>query len=94
MAADKARSRKIKDLIRQAGLTCGAHARTTGQPCKNKAYSLVVGNGRCRMHSGMGNSGPKTPEGRQRIVDGMKAYWARRKAALIPLDISKPLDPI
>lgn len=27
---------------------CGAHARTTGKPCRSPA----MGNGRCRMHGG------------------------------------------
>jgi len=42
---------------------CGAHARTTGQPCKAKA--LI--NGRCKNHGGM-STGPKTVEGRKAIA--------------------------
>ncbi len=41
---------------------CGAHARSTGSPCKAKALP----NGRCRLHGGA-STGPKTPEGRQAI---------------------------
>jgi hypothetical protein len=33
---------------------CGAHARTTGEPCKAPAMA----NGRCRMHGGMSPGGP------------------------------------
>ncbi len=40
-------------------ITCGAYARSSGQPCKAKALS----NGRCKNHGGM-STGPKTPEGR------------------------------
>jgi hypothetical protein len=38
--------------------TCGAYARTTGQPCKNSSMP----NGRCRMHGG--NAGRKPTHGR------------------------------
>ena len=40
---------------------CGARTRA-GTPCKN--WSMR--NGRCRMHGGK-STGPKTPEGRDRI---------------------------
>lgn len=33
---------------------CGAHARTTGRPCKSPAMK----NGRCRMHGGTGGRPP------------------------------------
>jgi hypothetical protein len=33
---------------------CGAHCRTTGQPCKNHKMN----NGRCRMHGGKGLGRP------------------------------------
>ena len=39
------------------GLRCGAHARTTGDPCKAPA---VIGSRRCRMHGGAkGSGGPR-----------------------------------
>ena len=47
---------------------CGAHARTTGNPCKAKALP----NGRCKLHGGM-STGPKSPEGRQAIAGATKA---------------------
>jgi hypothetical protein len=34
---------------------CGAHRRTTGQPCRNAAMA----NGRCRMHGGKSKGGAK-----------------------------------
>lgn len=33
---------------------CGAHCRTTGQPCKN----ACMPNGRCRMHGGKSSGRP------------------------------------
>ncbi len=38
---------------------CGAHCRTTGEPCKN--YQMP--NGRCRMHGGK-STGRPTNDGR------------------------------
>ena len=39
------------------GQRCGAHARTTGQPCRSPA---VIGSRRCRMHGGAkGSGGPR-----------------------------------
>lgn len=35
---------------------CGAHCRTTGEPCKN--YPMP--NGRCRMHGGKSTGRPPT----------------------------------
>lgn len=35
---------------------CGAHCRTTGQPCKN----ACMPNGRCRMHGGKSTGRQKT----------------------------------
>ena len=53
---------------------CGAHARSTGEPCRAKALP----NGRCRNHGGL-STGPKTLEGaaisqasRQRMSSGGK----------------------
>jgi hypothetical protein len=37
---------------------CGAHCRTTGQPCRNPSMK----NGRCRMHGG---GSPGAPAGKQ-----------------------------
>jgi hypothetical protein len=43
-------------------IICGAHARTTGLPCKAKALA----NGRCKNHGGM-STGPRTAEGKKAI---------------------------
>ena len=55
---------------------CGAKTRA-GTPCQGPAMA----NGRCRMHGGP-STGPKTPEGRERI---RRAAWkhGRRSAAAI-----------
>jgi len=50
---------------------CGAHARTTGAPCKAKPLQ----NGRCKLHGGM-STGPKTLEGKQAIGAATKARMA------------------
>ena len=50
---------------------CGAHARSTGEPCKAKALP----NGRCRNHGGM-STGPKTLEGRNAISKASRQRMA------------------
>jgi len=47
---------------------CGAHARSTGRPCKAKALP----NGRCKLHGGL-STGPRSAEGRQAIALATKA---------------------
>lgn len=51
--------------------TCGAHARTTGQPCKAK---MLLRGGRCKFHGGM-STGPKTREGQKRALDALLQGW-------------------
>jgi len=46
---------------------CGAHARSTGEPCKAKAMT----NGRCRNHGGL-STGAKTEEGKAAIRQSLK----------------------
>lgn len=48
---------------------CGAKTRRSG-PCCAKAMA----NGRCRNHGGC-STGPRTPEGRQRIADAQRKRW-------------------
>ena len=55
---------------------CGAHRKYDGQPCQAKALP----NGRCKLHGGM-STGPKTAEGRARIVASMTARWAGKRLA-------------
>lgn len=48
---------------------CGAHARSTGEPCQMKP---VLGKTRCKLHGGL-SSGAKTPEGKKRsAANGFK----------------------
>jgi hypothetical protein len=48
---------------------CGAHARSTGQPCRAPALE----NGRCKKHGGR-HRGPKTEDGRLRSLAGLKCF--------------------
>ena len=50
---------------------CGAHSRSTGEPCKAKALP----NGRCRNHGGL-STGPKTTEGRKAIAQASRQRMA------------------
>lgn len=51
---------------------CGAHARSTGEPCKARPMT----NGRCRLHGGL-STGPKTERGRRAVSEACKRRWAR-----------------
>ena len=51
--------------------TCGAYARSTGNPCQAKALP----NGRCRLHGGF-SQGATTPEGRQAIAQATRRRLA------------------
>ncbi len=81
----KARLRKLRDMLRQAGMTCGAWARTSGAPCKQPPVHLTgKGNGRCRFHGGL-STGPKTREGYARMLlgaskGGRRTVNARKQA--------------
>ena len=55
---------------------CGAHARSTGLPCRAKALP----NGRCKLHGGM-STGPKTLEAKQAIGAATKARMAAGQLA-------------
>ena len=50
---------------------CGAHCRTTGQPCKNAAMA----NGRCRMHGGKSTGRP--------VIHGKSTKAAKEQRAEI-----------
>lgn len=58
------------DVMREPlpGEKCGAHARTTGEPCKAPAGP----NGRCKLHGGK-STGPRTEQGLARTLAAMKA---------------------
>ncbi len=58
---------------------CGAHARTTGEPCKGWAMA----NGRCRMHGGKAGRKPThgrytkaAIEQRQGVRELVRTLWA------------------
>ena len=50
---------------------CGARTRK-GSPCRSKP---LPGKRRCKFHGGM-STGPKTPEGRERIAEAQRRRWA------------------
>jgi hypothetical protein len=54
-------------------LRCGAHARSTGKPCKAQA---IPGTWRCKNHGGA----PKSEAGRQNIIEGQRRRWERWRA--------------
>ena len=61
---------------------CGARCRS-GHPCQAKATRDVetgcyVRNGRCRLHGGL-STGPRTPEGRQRVGDAARQRAQARR---------------
>jgi hypothetical protein len=60
---------------------CGAKTRH-GSTCR---MAVVVGKARCRLHGGL-STGPKTPEGRERIAAAQRKRWheAKKKASSEP----------
>ena len=50
-----------------AGAPCTAKSRQTGGQCGRPAVTTAK-SPRCDWHGGMGNSGPKTPEGKARSI--------------------------
>ena len=58
---------------RRAKVQCGAHARSTGKPCRAKALA----NGRCKNHGGM-STGPRTLEGKARALANLKQYRTQK----------------
>ena len=73
---------RITMPMAHASARCGARART-GMACQSPAMP----NGRCRMHGGA-STGPRTPEGLQRIVKARTVHGgysaeSRRVAAMI-----------
>ena len=61
----------LEGAVMTQKLKCGAHAKSTGHPCKAKALA----NGRCKNHGGM-STGPKTPAGRQAIAQATRQRMA------------------
>lgn len=52
------------------GMTCGAKAKSSGEPCKS---TLIYPNGRCRHHGGL-STGPKSKAGKLAALKNLK--WA------------------
>ena len=58
---------------------CGAHCRTTGQPCRNAAMK----NGRCRMHGGKSTGRPiihgratkRAKQERREVRELLRTLW-------------------
>ncbi len=57
------------------GKRCLAKTRR-GTPCQKAA---LKGKARCRLHGGL-STGPRTPEGKQRVVDAHMKHGRRSKA--------------
>jgi len=61
---------------------CGAHCRTTGQPCRSPAMA----NGRCRMDGGPSSGAPRSEKhwnykhGRRSAEGRIKAWRERQEA--------------
>ena len=67
-------------LLKKDRPKCGAKCRD-GHACQAKAVVDSFGhplNGRCRLHGGL-STGAKTPEGIERIREGRRKYWEKRK---------------
>jgi hypothetical protein len=60
-----------KDGVMESKSIFGAHARTTGAPCKAKALP----SGRCKLHGGM-STGPKTVAGRNATAEATSLRMA------------------
>ncbi len=60
----------------KARVTCGAKTRA-GHPCGQKSEP---GKRRCKWHGGK-STGPKTPEGRERIAEAQRRRWASFRSA-------------
>jgi hypothetical protein len=65
--------------LRFMGLICGARCRD-GHACRAKAAwdGIEPYNGRCRIHGGL-STGPRTPEGRERLSAATKKMWAEHR---------------
>ena len=52
------------------GMTCGAKAKSTGEPCKS---TQIFQNGRCKFHGGP-STGPKSDEGKLSALGNLKQF--------------------
>jgi hypothetical protein len=84
VAAAETEAELLAEIEAFAATRCGAHARTTGQPCR---APRVPGKRRCRMHGGL-STGPKTLEGRRRALMNLLPY--RNGTLPLPTRESEP----
>ena len=82
VAAAESETELLGEVQAFASTRCGAHARTTGQPCR---APRVPGKRRCWMHGGL-STGPKSPDGRRRALMNLLPY----SSGAVPLP---PLEP-
>lgn len=76
LAAFEARLRERREeAARKRRVRCGAKTRK-GAPCRGLSEP---GKRRCRFHGGR-STGPRSPEGRERIASAQRARWARWRA--------------
>jgi hypothetical protein len=68
-------TKRLRRIMAIDWKTCDAKTRT-GKPCKRRPIS---GRRRCRNHGGL-STGPKTPEGRERIAQANRQRAATRAA--------------
>lgn len=62
------------------GRQCGAHARSTGLPCR----AVTLGRGqRCKLHGGK-STGARTEEGRQRIIESNRRRKGEKRGPRRP----------
>ncbi len=69
---------------------CGAHARTTGQPCRKWA---LIGRTRCRLHGGAQLSGRPPTSGRYTAQKVREKRFVRLVSQILAAYYEKP-DPI
>ena len=51
---------------------CGAKTRA-GTPCR---MTVETGKARCRLHGGK-STGPRSPEGKERVAEAQRRRWAQ-----------------
>ena len=59
------------------GMTCGAKAKSSGQPCKSKE---IHKNGRCKFHGGL-STGPKSDAGKLAALENLRLGREPHRAA-------------
>ena len=68
---------------------CGAHARSTGQPCKRVP---VKGRTRCLFHGGR-STGPRPTSGKRTLYARRNKHWLRTLLRVVAAS-ERPIDPV